>query len=172
MSLSCPHPLSPFGGPTTKLLPPRLSGPVPPSHPQACHLMPGSRHLHVNQHDGHLVFTAQGMSRSDSVRLSGKKEGHRSEDWGAFHEQVTIEMSLERQEELFRQRKLGWGGRQSDDRDRQREQVSQGPKFGKGMACSKSYEAAGLAGAEEQNGTRFLFRTMRSRGRAWSGLNF
>lgn len=60
-------------------------------------------------------------------------------------------MSLERQEELLRQRSLGEGGRRSDEHYRRKEQESQGPGFGKGMAISRSYKAASVTGAREQN---------------------
>lgn len=85
------------------------------------------------------------------VWLSRKKEGHRSGDQRAFRERATTEMSLERQQELLRQRSLGWGGRRSDEHDWQKEQESQGPGLGRGMASSRSYKAASVSGAREQN---------------------
>lgn len=79
-------------------------------------------------------------------------------------------MSLERQQELFRPRNLGWGGRQSDEHYRRKEQESQGPQFGQGMASSRSYEEASAAAAREQNRSSDETRRVRTKGQTARAL--
>lgn len=105
------------------------SFPPPGPSPDA----PGAHHLNVSQPEGSLpsypaLVTWHSLPKAPhDLTLSGSLQRRKGTEGRpqVFRARVITEVSLRRQQELFRQRNLGWGGRQSDEHCRLKEQNPQ-----------------------------------------------